>query len=193
MKRSRSLTLLLMGSLSLGVAGCSSESAEEGMYTFSSVQECASSGLFDEAQCKEMAAQAVAQNPHFSSREECEARFGADACVDAGPRPGTQVQEGSGSFWMPMLAGFMAGRFLGGGGLMQGVQPLYRNPAATPQQGPSYRTAGGEVIRPGAGGKVANPSPKLTQSMQHTAKPAVRRSGTAVSRGGFSGGARASS
>lgn len=191
MKRSKSLTLLLMGSLSLGIAGCSQENTEEGMYTFTSLNECVSSGIFDEAQCKQFAAEAVAQSPRFSSREECEAKFGADACVNPAASAGSAVQPGSGSFWMPMLAGFMAGRFLGGGGLMQGAQGLYRNPGATPQA-PSFRTAGGEVVKTGANGRVLNPSPRLTQSLQHRAKPVIGRSGT-VSRGGFSGGARASS
>ena len=193
MKRSKGISLILMGSLSLAGAGCGSEKTEqEGMYTFSSLNECVSSGIFDEAQCKQMAADAVAQAPRFSSREECEAQFGVEACVHADQQNGTTVRQNSGSMWMPMLAGFMAGRFMGSSGMMQGAQGLYRDPAANPAQGPSYRTAAGDTIKPGPGGKVANPSPRIVQSMQHNAKPVVSRSGSG-SRGGFSGGAKASS
>ena len=193
MKRSKGISLILMGSLSLAGAGCGSEKTEqEGMYTFSSLNECVSSGIFDEAQCKQMAADAAAQVPRFSSREECEAQFGVESCVHADQQNGTTVRHNSGSMWMPMLAGFMAGRFMGSSGMMQGAQGLYRDPAANPAQGPSYRTAAGDTIKPGPGGKVANPSPRIVQSMQHNAKPVVSRSGSG-SRGGFSGGAKASS
>ena len=98
----------------------------------------------------------------------------------------------SGNLWMPLLAGFLGVRFLVVGGMMQGSQPLYQDPAANPQQGRSYRTAAGDTIKPGPGGKVANPSPRIVQSMQHNAKPVLSRSGSG-SRGGFSGGMGASS
>ena len=91
---------------------------------------------------------------------------------------------------MPMMMGFMAGRFLGGGGMMQGSQGLYRDPAANPQQGRSFRTATGDTVKPGPGGRVANPSPRITQSMQHNARPVMSRSGSGARGGFFGGGAR---
>jgi uncharacterized protein YgiB involved in biofilm formation len=167
------------------------------MYTFTSLNECITSAIFSEAECADLAKSALAQTPRFASKEECEARFGAGACegigaaVSAvtGQQPssnGTTVRHGSS--WMPLMMGFMAGRFLGGGGMMQGSQGLYRDPAAQPgQDARSYRTAGGEQVRADSKGRVSNPSPRLTQSMQHNAKPAMGRSGSG-SRGGFSGG-----
>lgn len=190
MKRSKTISLFLMGSLALGGAGCGSDKAEEGAYTFSSLDECFTSAIFSEAECRELAANALAQTPRFSSLEECEAQFGAGACSQPGPQAGqegTAVQQHSGGMWMPMMMGFMAGRFLGGGGMMQGSQGLYRDPAGNTQQGRSFRTATGDTVRPGPGGKVANPSPRLTQSMQHNAKPVMGRSGSGA-RGGFFGG-----
>lgn len=187
MKRSRHLTLILMGSLSLAGLGCSSEPAEEeGMHAFTSVNECVASGLFDEAQCQQLALEAVQQAPHFTSLEECEAKFGTDACVNPAQRNGE-----SGGFWMPMLAGFLAGRFLGGGGMMYGAQGLFRQPGANGQ--PVYRTASGDVIKTNAAGRVLNPASGVTQNMRRTAKPTVARKGAVRARGGFSGGARASS
>lgn len=189
MKRSKAISLLLMGSLSLGTTGCGSERAEEGTYTFTSMDECVTSAIFDEAECRELAANALAQTPKFTSLEECEAQFGVGACANPQSQTGqdgTALQHGSGGMWMPMMMGFMAGRFLGGGGMMRGSQGLYRDPAANPGQGASYRTSGGETVKPGPGGKVANPSPRMTQSMSHNAKPVMGRSGTS-SRGGFAG------
>lgn len=180
-----------MGTMALGGTGCSSENAEEGMYTFTSLEECNTSGIFDEAECKDLARQALAQSPRFSSQEECEAQFGAGACQGMGGQqsPGSEVRPQTGSYWMPMMMGFMAGRFLGGGGgMMRGSQGLYRDPAATPQQGGrNFRTATGDSVKADGKGRVTNPSPRLTQSMQHNAKPAMGRAGSGA-RGGFSGG-----
>lgn len=191
MKRSKALSLILMGSLTVGTAGCGTDRADEGMYTFTSLDECYSSAIFTEEECRDLARSALAETPRFSSREECEAQFGEGACQEPAQKTasgdGTVVQQHSGGMWMPMMMGFMAGRFLGGGGMMQGSQGLYRDPAATQQQGKSFRTAGGETVKPGPGGKVPNPTPRMTQSMSHTAKPVMSRTG-AGARGGFSGG-----
>lgn len=203
MKRSKALSLVLMGSLTLGTAGCGTDRVEEGMYTFTSLSDCTASALFTEAECRELAGNALAQTPRFGTLQDCEAQFGEGACAQpaaAGGRPaasaesgqpgapgGTVVQQQSGGSWMPMMLGFMAGRFLGGGGMMQNSQGLYRDPAANPQQGRSFRTAGGETVKADPKGKVTNPNSRLTQSMSHNAKPAKGRS-IAGSRGGFSGG-----
>ncbi|MDL2290497.1 DUF1190 domain-containing protein [Desulfovibrio sp. OttesenSCG-928-F20] len=205
MKRSKALSLVLMGSMTLGTSGCGTDRADEGMYTFTSLDECVNSALFSEAECRDLALNAIAQTPRFSSQADCEAQFGVGACGASGAgappavpgdpsaAPGQdqagaqQVQPHSGGMWMPMMMGFMAGRFMGGGGLMQGSQGLYRDPAASPGTGRSFRTAGGENVKADAKGRVSNPSPRMTQSMSHNAKPASGRSGFG-SRGGFSGG-----
>ena len=74
--------------------------------------------------------------PAFTSIEACEAKFGLENCQPAlGVKPteaqlaaaGTQpqqVQQASGSFFMPLLAGYMMGRLAGGG---FAAQPLYRD------------------------------------------------------------------
>ena len=191
MKRSKALSLILMGSMVLGGAGCGSEKADENMYTFTSLDECVTSALFSEAECRELAKNALAQSPRFNNKEECEAQFGEGACEN-GPAQrqadGT-VHQGSGSMWMPMMMGFMAGRFLGGGGMMQGSQGLYRDNAQTQQPGTrSFRTAGGDQVQTDSRGRVNNPSSRLTQSMQHNAKPVMSRTGSGAKSGGFSGG-----
>ena len=210
MKRSRSISLLLMGSLALGSAGCGSENAED-FSAFTSVNECVVSGLFTEAECREFAQTAQAQTPRFNSKEDCEAKFGAGACEGAAPGDAlmadgstaastsaqadsstnsTSVRRSSGSMWMPMMMGFMAGRYMGSNGPMQGSQGLYRDPAQQPGQNSgarSFRTATGDSVSTDSTGRVSNPSSKLKQSISHNAKPSMSRSGTGT-RGGFSGG-----
>lgn len=190
MKRSKAVSLILMGSMALGGAGCGNEKADQEMYTFTSLNECVTSAIFSEAECRDLARDALAQAPRFGSKEECESQFGVGACDGGAARTnpdGTTVQQGSGGMWMPMMMGFMAGRFLGGGGMMRGSQGLYRDPGAQPGDGRSFRTAGGEQVRTDRTGRVSNPSPRLSQSVKHNAKPTMSRSGSG-SRGGFSGG-----
>ena len=205
MKRSKSLSLLVMGSMLASAQGCSRESArvdEEVFSAFSSLSECTNSGLFTDTECKELATMALAQTPRFTTQAECEASFGPEMCRNTGQAPaqvsatdpsagavasGTEVQP-QGSSWMPMMMGFMAGRMLGGGMFMHGGQPLYRDPAATPGN-QSFRTAGGETVRPDAKGRISNPSQGMKQSLGHMAKPAQGRVAPGA-RGGFGGGAK---
>ncbi|MDR3175152.1 MAG: DUF1190 domain-containing protein [Desulfovibrio sp.] len=192
MKRSKTLSLLLMGSIGFGAQGCGTDRADEGMYTFSSLQECMNSAVFSEDECRDLAREAAVRTPRFSSREECETNFGAGACAASADKAegtsGAEVRAESGGYWMPMMMGFMAGRFLGAGGMYQGSQGLYRDPAGAGRPGErSFRTAGGDSVRPDASGQVNNPGQRLSQSITHNAKPVMGRSGSGA-RGGFSGG-----
>ena len=207
-KRSKSISLLLMGALALGPAGCGSDRAEidESFTTFTSLEQCVTSGLFTDAECRDFARSALLETPSFASQAECEARFGAGNCqapdgdtlasaeapADAAQQAANgTVQRHSGSMWMPMMMGFMAGRFMGAGGPMQGSQGLYRDSAAQPGSGgtQSFRTATGDTVTSDAKGRVTTPSPALKQSLSHNAKPVMTRGGSA-SKGGFSGGSR---
>lgn len=204
MKRSRSLSLLLMGSLLIGAQGCSNQPStpdEEVFRAFTSLSECTTSGLFTEAECKDFAITAIKEVPQFTSKEECEASFGSDMCngpvaQNSPAANGTvsgesTVQQGSGSMWHPMLMGFMAGRLLSGANVMQGSQPLYKDPNAQANTR-SFRTAGGETVTPDAKGRVSKPGPLLKQSLQHVAKPAQGRSASS-SKGGLGGTSRSGS
>ncbi len=181
MKRSRSLSLIVMGTLALSASGCGEQKIEEELHAFSSISECVSSGAFTETECYDFARQAVAQSPSFTSKAECEAQFGEGNCEASSSSSGR-------SPWMPILAGYMAGRFLSGGSMMQNSQGLYRDRSGAN----AFRTANGEGVKTDARGRVTNPSTRLTQSMSHNAKPAVARGGSG-SRGGFSGSGRSAS
>lgn len=192
MKKSRYISMLLVGALLVGGSACSQQPLDpkdEVFSTFTTIEECTTSGLFSPNECMELARNAIAQSPRFNSLEECEAQFGQGQCNNLPANPqedpsqGQNVQQGSGSSWMPMMMGFMAGRMLGGGGFTQGAQPLYRDPGA-PQGSRSFRTPTGDVVRPDASGRVTNPSPKLKQNLSQQSKPVMKRTAP-KSRGGF--------
>lgn len=201
-KRSKSLSLVLMGSLTVGLGGCASDDPGEQFTTYGSVDECVKEQVFSPQECRDFAVAAVQQNPAFTSQAECEQEFGTGNCKDA-PSDSQVTQGGERqSSWMPLIAGYMVGRYLGGGGYMQGAQPLYQAPQQPGQQmgqqpgtagsrasggfARSYRTLGGGSIQTDAAGKVANPGQSVRQGFSRTAKPYVARTG-AGSRGGFFG------
>lgn len=210
MKRSRSLSIMLMSSLSLGLAGCGDEPVKEEFQTFNSLGDCVQSGEFTAQQCQSMADEARKQTPKFASKEECEKAFGVGACeteqtaaASQGGEPtqgGATLSDGtyrSGSSWMPLMAGYMMGRYMSGGTAMQGAQPLFRGPEQQ-QQGAAgtttttsriYRTAGGETVRTDPSGRVANPSSSIRQGFAQSAKPFNARTMT-TSRGGFGGSSK---
>lgn len=203
-KSTKSLSLVLMGSL-VSLGGCASE-PEEAFQAYSSIDQCVKEQIFSEQECRESAVAAVQQNPQFANQAECEREFGEGNC-QANPQssPTGEQVAGSGergSSWMPLMAGYMMGRYMSGGSFMQGSQPLYRQsaPAGAGAQpgaaaagartsggfGNSFRTAGGASIQTDAAGKVANPPQSVRQGFAKSAKPYAGRSGIG-SRGGFAG------
>lgn len=195
MKRSKALSLLLMGSLTLGgVVGCS-KSDKEQFSAYSTVTECIQDGKFTDQECQEFASQAHNQAVQFASKEECEAKFGEGSCETGQAQGNDSATSHRTSSWAPMFWGFMAGRYLFGGNTMQGAVPLYRGGAG--QAGASgLSTPWGESVKPDAKGQV-KPTSGMKQNMSHIAKPRMERqsSGRKASSGGFnkSGSTRSSS
>lgn len=185
-KRSRTAALVIVGAASFALAGCREEQVDA--QAFPDLQSCLSAAgtgsLFTEEQCRTAFDEAVALNaetaPRYDSREVCEAQYGVGNCA-------AEVQAtggGSGSIFMPLLAGYLIGNMLGGG---RGVasQPL-------------YRTSSGGFTNPAGTATYANNTgaAKLGQSAFTKApttlgKPPLTKA-TALSRGGFgSSGSRA--
>lgn len=196
-KSAKSLSLVLMSSLTVGLGGCASDPTEE-FTAYNSIDQCVKEQIFSEQECREMAAEAVRQNPLFANQAECEREFGEGNC-QTNPE-GEQIAESGErrSSWMPLLAGYMIGRYMGGGGFMQGSQPLYKQPQPGGTQpgaagarasggfANSFRTLGGAAVQADGAGKVANPPQAVRQGFTKSAKPYVARSG-AGARGGFAG------
>jgi len=113
MKKSRTVRLVLLGSAGLMIAACDEAPPPDGRF-FSTVAECAA--VKGEAECEKAFAESKAtfeaEAPKFDRKEQCEAEFGAGNCETR--------ESGAGSFFMPMMMGYMLGNAF--------RQPVYRGP-----------------------------------------------------------------
>ena len=118
LKRSRALHIGgLMATASFSLAACDApdapapRAAAEPALAYASLDECRAADVIPDAQCD--AALAKAQEdaartaPRYATREECEGQWGPSQC-----QPSNQ---GGGSFFTPLLAGFVIGQMLDGG------------------------------------------------------------------------------
>ena len=119
------------------LAGC--EKNDETVSLYQNADDC-SAATGQAAECKTAYTNALKEAertaPKYASREDCVAEFGEGQCqqtpAQAGMAPENQAQaQSSGSFWMPLMAGYMMGRLMGGGAGYQ-QQPLFssKNPAS---------------------------------------------------------------
>ncbi|HXP90783.1 MAG TPA: DUF1190 domain-containing protein [Fibrobacteria bacterium] len=101
MKRSRQLRLTLLGIAPLVLSACNSEED----LTYQSLDDCLKDTLVKASACSTAYQQAMgqhlAQAPRFYAPGECEDQYGN--CV--------RYQQGGTSFWLPMMAGFLAGHW----------------------------------------------------------------------------------
>lgn len=185
MKRTRAIRLALLGTVGLvGLAACDDGNplGKEGF--FQTEAECAKSNNPDA--CRQAIADARAEHiktaPAFNSREACEAKFGAENCMETKEKPGqpaeggppatqTASAEGGGSWFMPMMMGFMMGNMMGG---RYSGQPVYRDTTNTAYSG--GRPVGNFKDR-------AMPPPRSTTSVAGV--PTGGSPGVNSTRGGF--------
>lgn len=117
MKKSKTIRLALLGGTSFALGACDDTPPSDAKF-FSSLQEC--TAHYSESECQTMVKKAEEQHlataPKFSRQEECEAEFGVGHCETRG--------DGGGSFFMPMMMGYMLGHMMGGGW----YGPVYRGP-----------------------------------------------------------------
>lgn len=167
------------------LAGC--EQSDETVALYQNADDCSTANPGNSAQCttayNEALKEAERTAPKYASREDCVAEFGEGQCQQAPAQAGmaggaeNQAQaQHSGGFWMPLMAGYMMGRMMGGGaGFAQ--QPLFssRNPAS-PAYG-QYTDASGKGYGAAQPGRTMN-VPKTAMAP----KPATT---STVTRGGF--------
>lgn len=173
MKRSAKACLLLMAALSAPSCGASKDDARP--QAFASQEECVAAGNED-AQCRQWQEAALKEQPKFASKEECERKFGAEACKQDGGQAGALNQGHSGGFWMPAMLGFMAGHALSGGSGLFG-NPARPDAAKTAAGAPASGRINAGAARSGRLGGGANLG---------------SQGGGRILRGGFSGGGRSS-
>lgn len=166
LKRSVAVSLVIMGAAAL--AACEDQTVDTAIY--GSVDECIADRVYTPEKCETDFKAALAAHekvaPAFATREDCEAEFGPDRCRQA------TEQHASGGFpFLPLLAGYMIGRTLGGG------------PVVDPQ--PLYRCAGSDAYVNARGTEVARstgPVKVSTRSGVAKTPPATTRT---IARGGF--------
>ena len=135
MKRSTTASLVLMGLAPLLLTACDDTPAPT-QQSFATVDSCVAAGVSHDT-CQAAHDQAVANaekdSPHFGTLEQCIAQFGAGMCQ--------QSSGDHGSFWMPMLGGFLIARLFDSS----------NNTSYVPV-GPIYRSAGGGYYSPPSNG-----------------------------------------
>ncbi|ALX96840.1 DUF1190 family protein [Serratia fonticola] len=161
------------------LAGC--EQADETVSLYKNADDCSTSNPSMSEQCTTAYNNALKEAektaPKYATREDCVAEFGEAQCTQAPAQAGMAAEsQSSGSMWMPLMAGYMMGRMMGGGGYAQ--QPLFTSKnAASPANG-KFVDASGKSYGPATAGGRSMTVPKTAMAP----KPAVTNT---VTRGGF--------
>ncbi|EGT4275698.1 DUF1190 family protein [Cronobacter sakazakii] len=160
------------------LAGC--EKSDETVQLYQNADDCSAANPGKSAECTTAYNNALKEAertaPKYATREDCVAEFGEDQCKQVNNTNTNQATQQTGSMWMPLMAGYMMGRLMGGGmGFAQ--QPLFssRNPAS-PAYG-KYTDASGRNYG------AAQPGRTMTVPKSAMApKPATT---STITRGGF--------
>lgn len=175
------------------LSGC--EESDETVSLYMNAQECAQANPSQAAQCEDSYRTALQEAqrtaPKYATMEDCVAEFGDAQCTQTASIDGNPVNtenannlnpdssqmaqaNSGGSFFMPLMAGYMMGRLMGGGAP---AQPLFssRNPNS-PANG-KFVDATGRNYGPAVGGRQMN-VPKTAM----TPKPSTT---STITRGGF--------
>lgn len=161
------------------LAGC--EQADETVSLYKNADDCSTSNPSMSEQCTTAYNNALKEAektaPKYATREDCVAEFGDAQCTQAPAQAGMAAEsQSSGSMWMPLMAGYMMGRMMGGGGYNQ--QPLFTSKnAASPANG-KFVDSTGKSYGPATAGGRSMTVPKTSMAP----KPAVTNT---VTRGGF--------
>lgn len=174
--RAKPLAIALFSVMAL--AACADNQQEE-VAMYRDAAECKLYNPNDAEMCetsfRQAQLEALETAPRFATREDCVAEFGEEGCapVPESELQDQQVQEArvGGSFWMPLMAGYLFGRMSSGFGAHK---PLYA-PQAGAGRGNVYDASGKNF------GKVA-PGQKMKVNPGDL-RPA--QAGQTLRRGGF--------
>ncbi|WP_455811475.1 DUF1190 family protein [Pseudomonas graminis] len=163
------------------LAAC--EQADETVSMYQNADDCSAANPGKSAQCttafNSAKEEAVKTAPKYATREDCVAEFGEGQCQQAPAQAGVGTtnaeSQSSGSFWMPLMAGYMMGRMMGGG--MGQQQPLFssKNPASP---------ANGKFVD-ATGKSYGAATPGRTMTVPKTALAPKPATTSTVTRGGF--------
>lgn len=146
-------------------------------FAYPTLQACFDANDMSDDQCREAALAAIKDNeqaaPRYAERETCEDVYGAGQCV---PRSGQ-----GGSFFTPLLTGFVVGQMLNGGWRGTGLYHDRRDDGYYTgwggRLGTDYRTGRTQI-----GVKGIDPPDVIKQ-----APPKIQTRTSVLSRGGFGG------
>ncbi len=178
MKRSRTIALTsLMAGAGISLTACDSPDSigkQVDAVSYASVAECKAAGAIAAKECDTAFAQALADNdkvaPRYEDRQTCEEQYGVSQCV---PR-------NNGSFFTPLLTGFIVGQALSNlGGGYRGA-PMYRD-----RNGDYYGGAGGRISRDYVTGRTRVGSNAFDPAARAPVR--VQSRSSVISRGGFGG------
>jgi uncharacterized protein YgiB involved in biofilm formation len=178
MKRSRTIVLTtLMAGAGVSLTACDgadSVGKPVDAVSYATVAECRAAGALPAAECDKAYAQAQADNekvaPRYEDRQTCEEQYGVAQCV---PR-------NNGSFFTPLLTGFIVGQAMSNiGGGYRGA-PMYRD-----RNGDYFGGAGGRISRDYVSGRTQVGSNAFNPAAQAPAR--IQSRSSVISRGGFGG------
>ncbi|WP_051201775.1 DUF1190 domain-containing protein [Ferrimonas senticii] len=162
-------------SVTLAVSGCSPAPMEEAAQIYTNVEECVTQYPDQPQLCEQVFGSAqmdhLATAPRFVSQADCEAEFGAEACQEA--PEGSQNNASGGSWFMPMMMGYMMGSMLSGNRAPK-YAPVYGSRSKSSPLNGKIFTGNGTVVGK-AGDKMVRATPSAFQ--KPTAPTRVTRSG----------------
>lgn len=179
-KRSNRVAITILGATAFTLAGCREEQIDA--QAFPDLQGCIAEadrgGLFSAEACNDAFAEAEALHvesaPRYDSLQVCEEQHGPDACGSEA----SAAQGGSGSIFMPLMAGYLMGSMLSGRAGMSAGQPMYKTADG------KYTNATRASTFSGNSGKTKLSTSQFTRPPATVGKPPMS-SATANSRGGF--------
>ncbi|WP_445375603.1 DUF1190 family protein [Photorhabdus tasmaniensis] len=174
------------------------EQSDETVSLYMNADDCSQTNPSQSEQCtltyNNALKEAEKTAPKYATKEDCIAEFGEAQCTQAPAQAGlgsisttdgsstaansnAQAQpQQSGSIWMPLMAGFMMGRLMGGGAAPS--QPLFSSKSATSPANGKFVDATGKSYGPATAGGRSMTVPKTAMAP----KPATT---TTITRGGF--------
>jgi uncharacterized protein YgiB involved in biofilm formation len=187
MKRTRRLsltTLMAAGGVSLVACGdgptdnvqIENQGKAVDAWAYQSLQECKDKNEIPDEACDTAQKAALAdegKGPKYDEKATCEDIYGPGQCV---PR---SASSGSGSFWGPLVAGFVVGRMLDGGWGGRGMYRDYRD-------GGFYSTSGGRVWTDYSTGRTRI-GQRGFDPPEALGPQKVQTRSSVISRGGFGG------
>ncbi|MBP2168325.1 uncharacterized protein YgiB involved in biofilm formation [Erwinia toletana] len=159
------------------------EQSDETVSMYQNADDCSKANPDQSAQCTTAYNTALKEAektaPKYATREDCVAEFGESQCQQTPAQAGVgtttnnaETQQ-SGSFWMPLMAGYMMGRMMGGGA----SQPLFTSRAPNSPANGKFVDASGR--------NYGNATSGRTMTVPKTALAPKPATTSTVTRGGF--------